>query len=384
MRLKIFVSSSTINSISFFKKICEIALIELPSLTKLQNMKNSLHLLCLIIALSSNCLFAQTTPLEITPSTQKIHHVGKKTSDNFAIGSKEEPVSINEYVDFLNQKGNVDNYLLSYKYFDESFMKENRFTPNSKTCILRSGEIHDLQYTVVDGRGDYFVDAVPSVDAQKEFKEWREEMKNYPTSEELCTYINDRLTYLYLGGDNSKLLVGDDEAQFNYLTNPTQDSEEQATYLKKAISLRRHYPAATETFNQADGVVALAPDHFFNRETWDDNGGKVYLEGTSSAETPLKSDRGSSQDPLHFLENFDTSFLSALPAYVISLGWEKKHIRALSLSIEYRTPNGNDEKIPERLPGKQIHYLPPDENNNGEHLWTRTIDLTAYSDLLNI
>ena len=265
-------------------------------------MKNRHFLIFSMIALSAGNLFGQTTSPSSTSPLPKTHHVGKKTYSNFAIGTSEDPVTINEYNDFLNQKGTRDDYFFSYKYYDDSFMKSERQVPSSTTCIIRSGSLQELQYSVEEGHGDEIVDAVPSQAAQKEFQAWRIKMSNYPTSQELCSYINARLTYLHLQGTHSKILVANDEEQLNYINSSTEENEAQADSLKTALKIRYLYPNATKLFNTADGLVRLAPDHFFNRETWDDNGGITYLEGIGNAESPAKNDLGSSQDPLHFLE----------------------------------------------------------------------------------
>ncbi|MFI0348206.1 MAG: hypothetical protein ACH346_05490 [Chthoniobacterales bacterium] len=166
-------------------------------------------------------------------------HVGGG-SDRFAIGSADAPVTVNEFCAFLAVQprcyiNNLDQTLPiknlppssevasavvknsffnnGYDYYDSLLMDSN----SSQYCVIRSatslnpfandsdgffllGEPKSPSYlddpenpwysfAAKDGVGDFIIDAVISETVQNNFNAWR----NYPTTKELCDYINNKV-----------------------------------------------------------------------------------------------------------------------------------------------------------------------------------------------
>ena len=151
-------------------------------------------------------------------ATSQVVHVGK---DNFySLGTKENPVTANEYCSFLNSTFDAikDNseYDLSDGYNDSSFMNKDgagdmggHTACYSTDCITRHG-IKDgngflYSYSVVQGRGDYIIDGLSywfsglgdtQTEIQEAFNDWRKD----PTALELSSYVS------------AKVMLEDDQA----------------------------------------------------------------------------------------------------------------------------------------------------------------------------
>ena len=208
--------------------------------TKIKNqMKQILLTLCLLLALSSSCLLGQArnvTPAQIpanTPYSADPVHVGKKISPGLAygIGTPDAPVTVTEYVAFLNEQHFTGQKMLTYlqswnpsyyairgpfvaysnfrftqhsghylsvhsydQAYDTILMPNERFMAHSQSCMFNvqnndscinwsySWEIdpknseqidYTFSYSVVEGRGDWIIDSVLSEDMANRFNDWR-------------------------------------------------------------------------------------------------------------------------------------------------------------------------------------------------------------------
>ena len=162
-------------------------------------MKKILQALCLLTLFSSTALIAETTS---DSATSKPHLVG--VGNCYKLGSKETPITSSEYCAFLNSEkmaGQKNKVGPSY-YYDNSFMNwavggasESHSAVRSNDCITCHNKDH-FQYSVIQGRGDFIINALSSCDNEgikkyiiTNFANWR---KN-PTAQDLCDVINDEI-----------------------------------------------------------------------------------------------------------------------------------------------------------------------------------------------
>lgn len=176
-------------------------------------MKTIFYSLCLLTFLSSTGLVAETTAGS--------RHVG--VGNYYKLGSKENPVTANEYCAFLNSDEKAAGKVVTYGnnvgdcFYDRTFMnydcmggcwfghysiKENDCI--TRHCFIDCNNCYDYAYSVISGRGDFIIDGllyhyrdgldpngtrcfVPMV--LNHFNDWR---KN-PKAEEICNYINAKL-----------------------------------------------------------------------------------------------------------------------------------------------------------------------------------------------
>ena len=172
---------------------------------------NLLPVLCCMMLLTSSSLFAQEAPNNqpaSEPLATKAHHVGVKNYFHkcFPLGSKEAPVTANEYCAFLKGNPAASTPLFSSDtsdptdYCEPSYMNciannswINRVWGEHKRvekndCITRHNAYH-FRYSVIPGRGTFIIDSVSNKFVAENFSNWRK----CPTVGELCDYINDKI-----------------------------------------------------------------------------------------------------------------------------------------------------------------------------------------------
>ena len=140
--------------------------------------------------------------------TQEVRHVG---STYYPLGTKNDPVTANEYCAYLNSNDKALglNSNCANIFNEPSFMNvtcSTLLTDHSNIrnndCITRYNKYH-WRYAVIPGRGDYIIDGLPWTDFLDwtltagegfypfpitEFNTWR---KN-PNSQEICHYLNKK------------------------------------------------------------------------------------------------------------------------------------------------------------------------------------------------
>lgn len=156
--------------------------------------------------------------LLLAQTSESPKHVG--TSNQFKIGTADNPAIVEELVDFLNTKERYNSYhdnvwpcfpfnqnTPSINYFDKALMDENSdencilcvnssesfrqpgvyFQPCTGITIISGPQPWYHIYSVKKGCKKMIVDAVASQEVQQQFNQWRQN----PTAQELCDYIND-------------------------------------------------------------------------------------------------------------------------------------------------------------------------------------------------
>ncbi|OHE78477.1 MAG: hypothetical protein A3F67_11260 [Verrucomicrobia bacterium RIFCSPHIGHO2_12_FULL_41_10] len=150
-----------------------------------------------LILLSPGFLFAETntnTPVEMDDSYSYIGiRYGLKKNNpsrdvdqeaekihRYHIGTAANPVTAEEYCEFLNDKATHDSYWLS-RYYDDSFMETTSlwsFYPfsdwgASDALIIRIPNNDCYEYRVNLDMEEMIIDSVQSKSVKGEFEEWR-------------------------------------------------------------------------------------------------------------------------------------------------------------------------------------------------------------------
>ena len=155
-------------------------------------MKKIFTLICCILLLCSSYLSAQEVPIaqDLSPSDH-VRHFSARYLSGFRglslspihIGSRENPVTVQEYCDFLNDMAPTDNGWFGSAYYDGDLMKrDNAYWNFSYTCIYRTGKKLHYQYTPLAGCDNDIIDAVSHNLAPDnspialQFEKWRKDI----------------------------------------------------------------------------------------------------------------------------------------------------------------------------------------------------------------
>ena len=159
----------------------------------LRAMKKVFTPLCCLLLLGSSYLSAQEVPVAQNHSpSDHVHHFSARyqvgyrglNMEPMRIGSLENPVTVQEYCDFLNDMAPSDNSWLGSVYYDSDLMNTDRdLWSSSYACIYRTGKSPHFKYTPLLGCKNDIIDAVRHAYTSDykplslQFEEWRKNVK---------------------------------------------------------------------------------------------------------------------------------------------------------------------------------------------------------------